>query len=323
MTGVQTCALPILTDHVLHAHARGGIAVRVAVPLGVLAQRELDARRGPDEQVLRVRAPAQLDDRVAATDRVGGPVQDVDGGHPTRERTVHAEIGGIEQWVQIRGEDRDNPAILVLAGGPGNSLVPLTPVFRTWEQAFTVVQWDQRGAGRTYGRDPADQGAMTMDRMVRDGIELTLYLREHLRQPKIVLLGHSWGTVLGVLMTKRRPDLYAAYVGTGQVVAKEEKEEILYAALLEKVRAAHDEDGLRRLEEIGAPPYRTQQDLLVQRAVSERYDTDAERNLESELTPVVLFAPGYSLIDIRYFLDRKSTRLNSSHMSESRMPSSA
>jgi len=212
------------------------------------------------------------------------------------------EIGGIEQWIQIRGEDKGNPAILVLAGGPGNSLVPLTPVFQAWETQFTVVQWDQRGAGKTYGRNRADHGTMTIDRMVRDGIELTLHLRQHLQQDQLVLVGHSWGTVLGLRMVKARPDLFAAYVGTGQVVAKEEKEEILYAELMEKVRAADDQAAIRTLERIGAPPYDSQEDLLVQREISQRYDTEAERDLESDLAPVVLLAPGYSLLDLLDFL---------------------
>jgi pimeloyl-ACP methyl ester carboxylesterase len=207
-------------------------------------------------------------------------------------------IGGIDQWVQIRGEDRTNPVLLILAGGPGNSLVPLTPVFRAWEKSFTVVQWDQRGAAKTYGRNGGLEAPMTVDRMVADGIEISEYLGEHLHHSKLVLVGHSWGTVLGVMMIKARPDLYAAYVGTGQVVAKEEKEEILYTAVMAKARAAHDEDGIRKLETIGAPPYKSQEDLLVERGVSERYDTEAERNLEETLRPVVLFAPDYSLHDI-------------------------
>jgi pimeloyl-ACP methyl ester carboxylesterase len=207
-------------------------------------------------------------------------------------------LGGIDQWVQIRGEDRNNPVLLILAGGPGNSLVPLTPVFRRWEKLFTVVQWDQRGAGRTYGRNADLEASMTIDRMVDDGLELSRYLLDHLHARKVILIGHSWGTVLGVRMIKARPEMFAAYVGTGQVVAKEEKEEILYARLMEKVRAAHDDDGIAKLDAIGAPPYKTQHDLLIERDVSERYDTEAERNLEATLRPVVLFAPDFSLRDI-------------------------
>jgi pimeloyl-ACP methyl ester carboxylesterase len=139
---------------------------------------------------------------------------------------------------------------------------------------------------------------MTIDRMVDDGLELAQYLLDHLQTRKVILVGHSWGTVLGVRMIKARPELFAAYVGAGQVVAKEEKEEILYRAVMEKARAAHDDDGIAKLETIGAPPYPSQHDLLVERNVSERYDTAAERNLEATLRSVVLLAPDFSLRDI-------------------------
>ena len=207
-------------------------------------------------------------------------------------------IGGIEQWITIRGEDRANPIVLILAGGPGNSLVPLASVFRAWERQFTVVQWDQRGAGKTYGNNGAREAPMTIERMRDDGIELTRLLLDELHRPKLILVGHSWGTVLGVTMVKAHPELYHAYVGTGQVVAKEEKEEILYADLLQTVEDAHDDDGIAKLEAIGAPPYKSQTDLLVEREVSERYDTPAERDLEATLRPVVLFAPSFSMADI-------------------------
>jgi pimeloyl-ACP methyl ester carboxylesterase len=99
-------------------------------------------------------------------------------------------------------------------------------------------------------------------------------------------------------MVRARPELFSAYVGTGQVVGKEEKEAYLYAAILKKVRAAHDTASLAELERIGAPPYRSQQDLLVERDVSQRYDIDSEKTLRSAMTPVVLFAPDFTLFDI-------------------------
>jgi pimeloyl-ACP methyl ester carboxylesterase len=208
------------------------------------------------------------------------------------------ELGGIRQWITIRGEDRANPVLLILAGGPGNSLVPLAPVFRAWERDFTVVQWDQRGAGKTYGANGRAEAPMTMAQMVSDGIELSRYLRDRLEPAQLAILGHSWGSMLGVLMAKAHPELYCAYVGTGQVVAKAEKEAQLYAALLEKLRADSDRAAIAELEAVGPPPYKSEADLLVERHLSERYDTAAERNLEATLRPVVLFAPAFSLADI-------------------------
>jgi len=216
------------------------------------------------------------------------------------ERTfVH--INGIDQYITIRGEDRRNPVLLILAGGPGNTLVPLGAVFRPWEKYFTIVQWDQRGAGKTFEQNgEAGEGPMTVAQMRDDGIALAQLLRKRLEKDRIVVLGESWGTTLGIVMVKAHPELFSAYVGTGQVVGKEEKEAFLYADTLKKVRAAHDERSLAELERIGAPPYRSQQDLLVQREVAQRYDTEAERNLRAQMTPVVLFAPDYTLLDIYY-----------------------
>jgi pimeloyl-ACP methyl ester carboxylesterase len=206
-------------------------------------------------------------------------------------------INGINQYITIRGEDRRNPVLLMLAGGPGNTLVPLAAVFRPWEKYFTIVQWDQRGAGKTFEQNgEAGEGPMTIAQMTRDGVKVAEYLCAHLHESKIIVLGDSWGTTLGVQMIRARPELFSAYVGTGQVVGKEEKEEYLYAAILKKVRAAHDDASLAELERIGAPPYRSLQDLLVEREVSQRYDTDAEKSLRS--APIVLYAPDVTLYDI-------------------------
>ena len=132
---------------------------------------------------------------------------------------MFVSVGGIEQWVQIRGEDRNNPVVLVLHGGPGFSYVPFTPSFRSWEHSFTVVQWDQRGTGKTFGRNgKTGSGEMSIDRMVRDAIEVAEFLTEHLHKRKVILFAHSWGTILGVPMAIKRPDLFSAYVGSGQIV---------------------------------------------------------------------------------------------------------
>ena len=104
------------------------------------------------------------------------------------EESRFVMIGGIEQWIQMRGQDSENPVLLILHGGPGASYVPLTSIFLPWEKYFTLVQWDQRGTGRTYGRNGArGSGSLTLDRMVDDGIEVAAYVRERLKKPRILL----------------------------------------------------------------------------------------------------------------------------------------
>lgn len=208
-------------------------------------------------------------------------------------------IGGIPQWVHVRGEDRANPVLLILHGGPGGSLSALVPVFRAFEELFTVAQWDQRGAGKTFTRSGhAGQGEMTIDRMTKDAIEVIEHLRELLGQRRVVIVGLSFGSVIGVQVAWRRPDLLSAYVGTGQVVDKDEKETVIFTDLLAKARAAGDAKAIAALEAIGPPPYRTYDDLLVHRRWSLRYDVASERELEARLRPLALASPYHSLRDL-------------------------
>src|SRR5262245_22281858 len=186
---------------------------------------------------------------------------------------LFVELGGTQQWVTIRGQDRANPVILVLHGGPGSAIAGLAPAFVPWERDFTVVQWDQPGAGRTFraaGRSISPD--LTIESMVADGIELTEWLRQRLGKDKVVLLGWSWGTILGVQMAKARPDLFATYVGTGQVVAMEEGEALAYANVLAKARQRGDAEAIAELDALGPPPYAGLEEIAIQRKWATQYE---------------------------------------------------
>jgi pimeloyl-ACP methyl ester carboxylesterase len=174
------------------------------------------------------------------------------------DESTYVKIGGIDQWMTIRGQDRNNPVLLILHGGPGDATNPWGyAYFYEWEKYFTVVQWDQRGAGRTLEKS-SDSIAptMTIDRMVQDGVEVSEYLRKHLNQEKIVLVGHSWGSVLGLLMAKARPDLFYAFVGTGQVPSSsKEANFVAYGLALQWAESAKNAEALADLKRIGPPPY--------------------------------------------------------------------
>jgi pimeloyl-ACP methyl ester carboxylesterase len=210
---------------------------------------------------------------------------------------LFVDIGGVPQWVTIRGQDRGNPVILVLHGGPGSAIAGLAPAFVPWEREFTVVQWDQPGAGRTFraaGRTISPD--LTIESMVDDGIELAEWLQRRLGKDKIVLLGWSWGTILGVNMAKARPDLFAAYVGTGQVVAMEEGEAIAYANVLARARQRGDAAAIAELEALGAPPYAGLEEIATQRKWATQYE--AGMSLEASFVLPQLFAPRTQLADI-------------------------
>jgi pimeloyl-ACP methyl ester carboxylesterase len=168
----------------------------------------------------------------------------------------YVKIGGIDQWIQIRGHDRNNPVILWLNGGPGFSTIPNTYLVRTWEKPFTIAMWDERGEGKTFDRSGTSVAStMTIDQMSRDGIEVAEYLRSHLHKDKIILLGHSWGSLLAVHMVHMRPDLFSAYVGTAQVVNLEKDAEAAYPLLIERAKALGNKTAEQQLVSVGPPPY--------------------------------------------------------------------
>jgi pimeloyl-ACP methyl ester carboxylesterase len=183
-------------------------------------------------------------------------------------------VGGIEQWVTISGRRCGNPIVLFVHGGPGNPLSPYADaLFSGWEDDFTLVQWDQRGAGRTYGRHPPGEGeALTVQRMADDGLALAEYLTRRLGQPKIVVVGGSWGSILAVHMVKAKPALFHAYVGFAQIVSAPGNQAATYSRLLSLARDAKDAAVLASLEEMGPPPWTNPRHPGVVRRATRRYE---------------------------------------------------
>lgn len=127
------------------------------------------------------------------------------------------KLGGFEQYVLIRGVDKSKPVLLFLHGGPGMPMMYLAHSFqKELENHFVVVQWDRRGAGKSYSEDiPAE--TMTVTQMISDTKDLVKILRNRLSKKKIYLVGHSWGTYLGMLVIQRYPQFFEAYIGIGQL----------------------------------------------------------------------------------------------------------
>jgi pimeloyl-ACP methyl ester carboxylesterase len=175
---------------------------------------------------------------------------------PVKEE-MFVQIGGIPQWITIKGDDRNNPVVLVLHGGPGDAWSPFADaMFAGWERDFTLIQWDQRGAGRTYGKTgPSIESTMTIERMVQDGIEVSEFLTRHLDKKKIIIYGGSWGSILGIYMAHARPDLFYAYVGEAQLVNSRKNELASYTRVLELARTAGDQQAITALTAIGPPPW--------------------------------------------------------------------
>jgi proline iminopeptidase len=179
------------------------------------------------------------------------------------ERLEAVRIGGIDQWVSIRGSDRRNPVLLMLHGGPGWVAMPSSWYFqRGWEEYFTVVQWDQRGAGKTYvANDPATVApTMTRGRMVADAEEMVAWLRREFDKKKIFVLGHSWGSYLGLELAQRRPDWLHAYIGIGQITNAPESERRGWTWTLQQAQRDGNAQAVAELEALA--PYAKGSDAI-------------------------------------------------------------
>lgn len=183
-------------------------------------------------------------------------------------------IGGIDQWVTVKGDSCANPIILFLSGGPGNPLSPYSDaVYGAWSKDFTLVQWDQRGAGMTYGRSPpAPDAKLTIKQMSDDGAELAAYLTHRFGKKKVILWGSSWGSILGVHMANAHPAMFYAYLGTSQGVSYHENQTASYSKLLGLARAADDSASLAVLDGVGAPPWTDPRSFRKARRVVRKYE---------------------------------------------------
>jgi pimeloyl-ACP methyl ester carboxylesterase len=213
------------------------------------------------------------------------------------DESMFVSIGGINQWITIRGQNRDNPVVLFLHGGPGTPTNLLDfPFAKAWTPTFTLVQWDQRGAGKTFSSGGTSATDMTVDRMTQDGIELAQFLHGHLHKDKIIIVGHSWGAILGVHMAKARPDLFYAYVGTGQVADVQENEAKIYSRVLDKAHTLGDAKAIAELQASGPPPYHVMKALTTQRIWAQAYEHADTYEAAGQASS--LYAPGYSIGDL-------------------------
>lgn len=169
---------------------------------------------------------------------------------------IAVDVGGIRQWISVRGNDPSNPLLLFLHGGPGSPMMPESWTFqRPWEDFFTVVQWDQRGGGKTFTaakRKP--DSLMTIDEMQSDAEQLIDLLLRKYGKRKLFLLGHSWGSILGVRIAQHHPEWLYAYIGVGQVVNARRNEEVSYKMTLAMAESTKNEAAIRDLKRIAPYP---------------------------------------------------------------------
>ena len=182
-----------------------------------------------------------------------------------------ATLGAARQYVSVRGADRSNPILLYVHGGPASVELPISWSFqRPWEDYFTVVEWDQRAAGKSFLLNDPQALAPTLapDRYRDDAIELIELLCQRYGKHKIFLLGHSWGSAVGLAVAVKRPDLLYAYVGMGQLIDFQENEKASYAIVLDQARREGNSPAVDEL--VAIAPYPGPGDLDLTKTGVER-----------------------------------------------------
>jgi pimeloyl-ACP methyl ester carboxylesterase len=200
---------------------------------------------------------------------------------------TYRRLGGIDQWTMIRGENVGNPPLILLHGGPGLSETVLFRHFNApLEKSFTVVYWDQRGAGKSFART-IPRSSMTVEQFISDLDELVYAVCTRVGKTKVAIFGHSWGSALGVLYAARFPEKVAAFVGSGQVGDAAAGESASYAFALAEAQRLGKQRALKKLRAIGPPPH-TAESLWTQRMTLSR--------LEGRMRPRALWKLGRAVL---------------------------
>ncbi|MEP6822516.1 MAG: alpha/beta fold hydrolase [Chthoniobacterales bacterium] len=206
-------------------------------------------------------------------------------------------LGGIEQWVLIRGQDVRKPVLLFLHGGPGFPAMPFSHTNAELERDFVVVNWDQRAAGKSYTWSIPDD-SMRVAQFVSDAHELVQWLQTRLGVRKVYLVAHSWGSLFGAQLVAQHPELFFAYVGIGQAADLRETEQVRYQYALEAAHRESNQKASADLGRIGRPPHSAEDHEFMEKWVhyySEREHSSVSRG---RMVRLALSSPEYSWIDL-------------------------
>lgn len=225
------------------------------------------------------------------------------------QETYKTRIGGIHQWISVRGEHRHNPLLLFIHGGPASPAMPSLWQFqRPVEEFFTVVHYDQRGAGKTFRETEPEAiaGSIHIERFVDDAIEVAEHLRQRYGKRKLILAAHSWGTVVGMKAAIKRPDLFHAYVGMGQVLNTRLNEELSFQYGLARARAEGNQQAIAEMESIAPYPGDkpiTRERIIIARKWPQHYGgLNAHRDADQDYYyGASLLSPDYDCADRKAF----------------------
>lgn len=209
------------------------------------------------------------------------------------------EIEGVNQWVLSRGSSRKNPVLLILHGGPGAGAIGFEREFgRELEKEFIVVNWDQRGAGKTFGIFTIGD-ELSPEAFLSDTEKVVRHLKEKFHVQKIYLLGHSWGGYLGAIYAHRHPENLTAFIAIGPVVSGQESARISYQVLVQQLKK---EPGEVAREIPSFDDYMKNRRFWLNRIAGGMFHGIHSRDESSYLAGIMFASPEYSIADTVEYL---------------------
>lgn len=207
-------------------------------------------------------------------------------------------IGNQSQWIMANGKSLDNPVLLWLHGGPGSSQMPVGRFFNSnLEEDFIVVHWDQRGAGKS-NPENFDENTMTIDRYLQDVHEMTAYLKERFQKNRIFLVGHSWGSQIGIMAVSTYPEDYHGYFGVGQMTSHNKQTEFSYFELEKRILESNNQKDASLLSKIGKPPIRNHDRYIQYTRLLAKYGM----NMDVSFFKLAFIGAGSGIYTIKDFL---------------------
>ncbi|MCL2446591.1 MAG: alpha/beta hydrolase [Oscillospiraceae bacterium] len=221
------------------------------------------------------------------------------------DRMEVVTIGGVDQALYFRGQDVENPVILVIHGGPAYPTMPLLHTFQfPWEYYFTIVHWDQRNAGRTFFlNDPAEVfETLSFERIVQDAYEVTHHVREVLGKDQIAIMGYSWGSAIGTALVQTHPQYFNGYIAVGQTIDRNLARPVAFSALLQ---AAQESGNSRHIAQIEAlEPWAIYFDNSLTGQIRQWQARYGQANTGSDLRSIldIMMSPYYQFQHKTYFM---------------------
>ena len=215
--------------------------------------------------------------------------------------SMYIDVNGTKQWIDIYGEDKDNPVLLYLHGGPGSATSHIDYAFtRKWADVYTVVTWDQRNCGKSYDFEQNDI-ELTKELFLTDGKEVTEFVLDYLSKDKLTILGHSWGSIFGANLVLEYPEYYECFIGTGQLIDYLDNEK---AFIQEALKWAKNDSEMLSLINSLNPENPTIDYFNERNRIMNKYGYGMMVNgADYNLITTIIFNPNYSFSDWMKYLD--------------------